>query len=370
MSARQRLLVVVGTRPEAIKMAPVVIKARAEPDLFEVVVCATGQHRELADGVFSVFGIQPEIDLDLMKPGQTPNRIASGVFSAFDGLLGDVRPDWVLVQGDTTSAMAASLASFNRGLRIAHVEAGLRTSELRNPFPEEMNRRVADLVADLHFAPTPRSAEALRREGAEGIRVTGNTVVDALYWIRDRQPAPEPSGDGLVLITSHRRESFGEPMRGAFRGIARLAKRFPRMRFVFPVHPNPNVAEAASVFEGIGNIELLPPADYPQLVSWIRASRIILTDSGGIQEEAPAFGVPTLVLRTTTERPEGIEAGVARLVGTDEERIFAEAERLLTDETAHRAMARVRNPYGDGKAAERIVGILAGRPVADFSPEP
>lgn len=369
MSKRQRLLVVVGTRPEAIKMAPVILRARMEPEIFEVVVCATAQHRDLADSVFSVFGIRPEVDLDLMEPGQTPNRIAAGVFSAFDRLLDDVRPDWVLVQGDTTSVMAASLASFNRGVRVAHVEAGLRTSDLRNPFPEEMNRRVADLVADVHFAPTPRSAEALRREGAGSVHVTGNTVVDALYWIRDRQPAPEPAGEGLVLVTSHRRESFGEPMRGAFRAIARLARRFPRVRFVFPVHPNPHVAEATSVFDGISNVELLPPAAYPQLVAWIRAARIILTDSGGIQEEAPAFGIPTLVLRTTTERPEGIEAGVAKLVGTDEERIFSEAERLLTDDEAYRSMARVRNPYGDGKAAERIAGLLAGRPVPDFSPD-
>ncbi len=216
-----------------------------------------------------------------------------------------------------------------------------------------MNRRVADLVADLHFAPTPRSAEALRREGAGAIRVTGNTVVDALYWIRDRQPPPQPPGDGLVLITSHRRESFGEPMRGAFRAIARLAKRFPRMRFVFPVHPNPSVAEATAVFEGIGNVELLPPASYPQLVSWIRAARLILTDSGGIQEEAPAFGVPTLVLRTTTERPEGVEAGVARLVGTDGERIFSEAER---------AADRRRGVPRDGARSESVRRRESRRP--------
>ena len=365
---RQRLLVVVGTRPEAIKMAPVVLRARAEPDLFDVLVCATAQHRELADGVFAVFGIRPDVDLDLMEPGQTPNRVAAGVFSSFDRLVDDVRPDWVLVQGDTTSVMAASVASFHRGVRVAHVESGLRTADLKNPFPEEMNRRVADLVADLHFAPTSRSAEALRREGAREVHVTGNTVVDALYWIRDRQPAPEPAGDGLVLITSHRRESFGDPMRGAFRGIARLARRFPRIRFVFPVHPNPSVVEATSVLADIGNVDLVAPADYPQLVSWMRASRLILTDSGGIQEEAPAFGVPTLVLRTTTERPEGVEAGVALLVGTDEEKIFSEGERLLADESARRAMARVKNPYGDGQAAERIVGLLAGRSVPEFSP--
>ncbi len=365
---RQRLLVVAGTRPEAIKVAPVILRAREEPELFDVVVCATAQHRELADGVFSIFGIRPDLDLDLMTAGQTPNRVAAGVFSKFDGILGDVRPDWVLVQGDTTSAMAASIASFNFGAKVAHVEAGLRTSDRKNPFPEEMNRRVADAVADLHFAPTPRSAEALRREGAVAVHVTGNTVIDALYWIRDRQPEPPAAGDGLVLITSHRRESFGDPMRSAFRGIARLARRFPRMRFVFPVHPNPSVAEAARVFDGIENVEIVPPASYSQLVEWIRASKLILTDSGGIQEEAPAFGKPTLIMRETTERPEGIEAGVARLVGTDGERIFTEAERLLTDERAYGEMARIRNPYGDGQAAGRIVGILAGRDVPDFSP--
>ncbi|MGH9442711.1 MAG: non-hydrolyzing UDP-N-acetylglucosamine 2-epimerase [Thermoanaerobaculia bacterium] len=370
MTVRQRLLVVVGTRPEAIKMAPVILRARAEPELFEVVVCATAQHRELADDVFSVFGIRPEIDLDLMKASQTPNAVAAGVFAAFDGLLETVRPDRVLVQGDTTSVMAASLASFHRGVRVAHVEAGLRTSDLKNPFPEEMNRRVTDLAADMHFAPTRRAAEALRREGAASIHVTGNTVVDALHWIRDRLAAPDPAGDGLVLVTSHRRENFGEPMRSAFRGIARLARRFPTIRFVFPAHPNPEVVDAVAALKGIGNVEIRPPAGYPQLVAWIRSARLILTDSGGIQEEAPAFGVPTLVLRTTTERPEGIEAGVARLVGTDEERIFSEGERLLADDEAHRAMARVENPYGDGKAAERIVGILAGRRVEDFAPRP
>jgi UDP-N-acetylglucosamine 2-epimerase len=349
-------------------MAPVVLRLRAEPG-FETVVCATAQHRDLLDSALALFGVVPDVDLDLMRPNQTPSAVAAGVLSAFDPLLESAAPDVVLVQGDTTTVMAASLACFHRGVRVGHVEAGLRTANLRNPFPEEMNRRVTDLVSSLHFAPTPRSAAALAREGTDPatIHVTGNTVVDALRWLADRSPEGASDGRDLVLVTSHRRESFGEPMRRSFRAIARLARRFPSTRFVFPVHPNPNVIEAARVFDGIGNVELEKPADYARLVGWMRAARIILTDSGGIQEEAPTFGKPTLVLRETTERPEGIEAGVAKLVGTDEERIYREAERLLTDAGAYAAMSRPANPYGDGRAAERIVGVLAGRSVEPFS---
>jgi UDP-N-acetylglucosamine 2-epimerase len=363
-----KVLVVVGTRPEAIKMAPVVLRLRAEP-AFETVVCATAQHRDLLDSALALFGIAPDVDLDLMRPNQTPSAVAAGVLSAFDAVLEDAAPDVVLVQGDTTTVMAASLAAFHRGVRVGHVEAGLRTANLRNPFPEEMNRRVTDLVSTLHFAPTARSAAALSAEGVAPatVHVTGNTVVDALRWLSERTPVGDDDARDLVLVTSHRRESFGEPMRRSFHAIARLARRFPETRFVFPVHPNPNVLEAARAFDGIGNVELVPPVDYARLVSWMRRARIILTDSGGIQEEAPTFGKPTLVLRETTERPEGIEAGVAKLVGTDEEKIYREAERLLTDPDAHAAMARVANPYGDGKAAERIVAVLAGRPIAPFT---
>lgn len=368
-SSRQRILVVVGTRPEAIKLAPVILRLRKEPEVFETVVCATAQHREMLDSVFELFHIRPEIDLDLMKPDQTLNAIAAGVFERFDPVLVKTAPDWVLVQGDTTTVMASSLAAFHRRVKVAHVEAGLRTHDPRNPFPEEMNRRVTDLVAEVHFAPTAYSAEALRREGAPAARihVTGNTIVDALHWMVTQAEPPAEEGR-LVLITAHRRESFGEPMRRAFRAILRLARRFPEISFVFPVHPNPHVREAARLLEDVENIRLVEPADYSQLVAWMRASRIVLTDSGGIQEEAPALGKPTLVLRETTERPEGIEAGVAKLVGTDEDLIFREAERLLTDEPSYAAMARVRNPYGDGKAAERIAGILAGRSVSSFDP--
>lgn len=368
--AMTRVLAVVGTRPEAIKMAPIVLRLAAEPG-FETIVCATAQHRDLLDSALALFGIRPDLDLDLMRPDQTPSSVAAGVLQAFDPILRDLAPDVVLVQGDTTTVMAAALACFHRQVAVGHVEAGLRTGDFRNPFPEEMNRRVTDLVAAHHFAPTPRSAAALEREGIDRARVhvTGNTVVDALRWLSGRVPAGEEDDRReLVLVTSHRRESFGEPMRRSFRAIARLARRFPDTRFVFPVHPNPNVLEAARVFEGIGNVELHPPVDYARLVGWMRSARLILTDSGGIQEEAPTFGKPTLVLRETTERPEGVEAGVARLVGTDEEKIFREAERLLTDPEAWGAMARAANPYGDGRAAERIVAILAGRPTEPFSP--
>jgi UDP-N-acetylglucosamine 2-epimerase (non-hydrolysing) len=262
--------------------------------------------------------------------------------------------------------MATSLAAFHRGLRIAHVEAGLRSDDLANPFPEELNRRFADLVADLCFAPTPHSGQRLQEEGvpAERVHVTGNTVVDALLHVASQQD--EPPAENLVLVTSHRRESFGEPMKRSFRALARLARRFPDHRFVLPVHPNPRVAAALGELSAIENVDLTAPVDYRQLVAWLRGARIVLTDSGGLQEEAPTFGKPVLVLRDTTERPEGLERGVARLVGTDEDRIFSEAERLLTDEAAYAAMARAANPYGDGQAADRIADLLAGRAIVPF----
>jgi UDP-N-acetylglucosamine 2-epimerase (non-hydrolysing) len=361
------VLAVVGTRPEAIKIAPVVLRLRREPEVFSVVVCATAQHRGLLDSPMELFGLRPDIDLDLMRPNQGLNEILGRIVSGVDGCLEAQPPDWVLVQGDTTTVMATALAAFHRRIRVAHVEAGLRTGDLANPFPEEMNRRVTDLVSTLHFAPTRRSADRLRAEGVPGnsIHVTGNTVVDALSWMAATDPTPPPE-EKLILITSHRRESYGEPMRRAFRAIASLARRFPDYDFVFPVHPNPSVVAVLDELRQIGNVRLVEPVDYRQLVKWLRAARLILTDSGGIQEEAPTFGKPVLVLRDTTERPEGIERGVARLVGTDERRIFEEAERLLTDEKAYAAMARAGNPYGDGRASDRIAGLLAGREVEPF----
>jgi UDP-N-acetylglucosamine 2-epimerase (non-hydrolysing) len=348
-------------------MAPVVLRLRQEPETFSVTLCATAQHRSLLDSPLGLFGLKPDVDLDLMRPNQTLNGLCSRIFEGVDACLDEQRPDWLLVQGDTTTVMAAALAGFHRRVRVAHVEAGLRTGDLENPFPEEMNRRVADLVSSLHLPPTRWAAEALRRESIPDsqIHVTGNTVVDALLWIAGTEPAPVADSK-LVLITSHRRESFGEPMQRAFRGIARLARRFPDHSFVFPVHPNPSVAAALGVLRDLPNVRLVEPADYRQFVSWLRSARLVLTDSGGVQEEAPTFGKPVLVLRETTERPEGVERGVARLVGMDERRIFEEAERLLTDESAYAGMACAGNPYGDGRAAERIAGLLAGRPVVPF----
>jgi UDP-N-acetylglucosamine 2-epimerase (non-hydrolysing) len=361
-----KLLVVVGTRPEAIKMAPVIHRLRDEPDA-RVVVCATAQHREMLDQVFRLFGVTPEIDLDLMRPDQTPNELASRVLSALDGVLARETPDWLLAQGDTTTAMASAIAAFHRRVRVGHVEAGLRTGDFQHPFPEEMNRRVVDLVSEANFAPTRRAAAALRAEGvpAGRIHLTGNTVVDALETIAGREGTVEE--EDLVLITAHRRESFGEPLERVVRAIGRLAGRFPATRFVHVIHPNPNVRTVVRRNESLPNVTLVEPLDYFELVRLMRRARLILTDSGGIQEEAPTFGKPVLVLREKTERPEGVEAGLALLVGTDEERIFEESSRLLSDGAARRRMAG-RNPYGDGRASERIAAMLMGRPFEAFAP--
>jgi UDP-N-acetylglucosamine 2-epimerase (non-hydrolysing) len=362
-----KILAMTGTRPEAIKMVPVLQRLRREPALFDVTFCATAQHRRLLDQVLGLFGVSPDLDLDLMREDQSLNDFASRLFAEADRVLERVAPDWLLVQGDTTTALGCALAAFHRKVRVGHVEAGLRTGDLGAPFPEEMNRRVVDLVCAAGFAPTRRAAETLAVEGQprNRIHLTGNTVVDALLQIAEREgPAPE---EDLVLITAHRRESFGEPLAGIVRAIARLARAFPRTRFVHVVHPNPNVLQAVRRNEGLPNVELTEPLDYGSLVRLLRQCRFALTDSGGIQEEAPTFGKPVLVMREKTERPEGIEAGIARLVGTDEERIFAEASRLLTDEDALRSMTEAPNPYGDGRASDRIADALAGRPYAPFS---
>ena len=362
-----KLLVVVGTRPEAIKMAPVIRRLASEPEC-EVRVCATAQHRQMLDQAFELFGITPDIDLDLMRPDQTLNELASRVFAALDATLAKESPDWLLVQGDTTTAMCASVAAFHRRVRVGHVEAGLRTGDFQHPFPEEMNRRVADLVADAHFVPTRRAAQALEGERVPSgqIFLTGNTVVDALLDIAGREK--DLAEEDLVLITAHRRESFGEPLERVVRAIGRLAERFPATRFVHVTHPNPNVARVVRRNEGRPNVTLVDPVDYLELVRMMRRARLILTDSGGIQEEAPTFGKPVLVLREKTERPEGVEAGLARLVGTDEELIVSEASTLLGDGAARRRMAGRGNPYGDGLASERIAAILLQRPFAPFVP--
>ncbi len=365
----QTVMVVYGTRPEAIKMAPVATALRARPDRFRTIVCATAQHREMMDQVQEVFDLTPDIDLDLMRPAQTLNDLASRSLAAIDAVLVGERPDWVLVQGDTTTAMTVALAAFHREVQVGHVEAGLRTGDLKRPFPEEANRRLIDVFAEGLFAPTERSRRRLLDEGHDPGRVflTGNTGIDALLSVAERIGGVTVSDE--VLVTVHRRESFGAPIRAIFAAIRELAERFPELRFVYPVHRNPNVhGPAHEILGGLSNVALEDPFDYLELVRHLARARLVLSDSGGIQEEAPSFGKPVLVLRETTERPEGIDAGVARLVGADREGIVSEAVRLLTDDTAWRAMANATNPYGDGHAADRIARILAGEPWQPFAP--
>ena len=378
LSQPLEILAVYGTRPEAIKMAPVIEALKRRPDAFSVRVCTTGQHREMLDQVQEIFGLQPDLDLNLMRHDQTLNGLAASALEAVDGVLAAAAPDWLLVQGDTTTAMTAALAAFHRGVRVGHVEAGLRTGDLQRPFPEEANRRVIDLLADAPFAPPERSRDTPLAVGCDVRRgpVVGNTVVDALGWLAHgpndpndpNAPVTEPQRPE-VLITVHRRESFGEPLRGIFTALRRLAESFPEVLWIYPVHRNPNVrGPAYEILGGLPNLELRDPLDYRELVALLARCRFALTDSGGIQEEAPALGKPVLVLRDTTERPEGVDAGVARLAGTDPERIYAEASRLLTDRAAYLAMARAVNPYGDGRASERIAAILAGEPWEPFRP--
>jgi len=357
-------MVLYGTRPELIKLASVVRELRRWPERFSPVLCTTAQHREMLDQMEEVFGLRPEYDLDLMRADQGLNDLASRAFAEVDRVLEEVKPDLLLVQGDTTTAMVGALAAFHRRVPVGHVEAGLRTGDLARPFPEEANRRFIDLVTDLCFAPTERAGQLLRAEGVPDgkVFVTGNTVVDALRWMSSLLPE-EPVRDE-VLITVHRRESFGSPLREIFTAVRELAESFPDVRWVYPVHRNPNVRRPAhEILAGLANVELHEPFDYLELVRRLRASRFVLTDSGGIQEEAPTFGKPVLVLRETTERPEGVAAGVAKLVGSDRGRIISEATRLLTDAGAYAAMATAVNPYGDGHAAERIGDILARWPM-------
>ncbi len=363
------VLSVVGTRPEVIKMAPVVGALHRENRRVRSVLCSTGQHLELVDQALRIFGLCPDVSLRVMQPDQSLSQLTARLFDALDAVVRDVQPDWILAQGDTTSVMVSAMTGFYRRLPFAHVEAGLRTGDRRRPFPEEMNRVIADKLADLMFAPTEQARRNLLAEGAadSAIRVTGNTVVDALMAIASRDYdwscgplASLPPDRRIVLITAHRRESFGEALRLQCDAVRELADRFAAdTHFVWPVHPNPHVIEPVGARLGrVPNISLIDPLDYVSQVQLMRRAALILTDSGGIQEEAPTFGVPVLVLRDATERPEGIEAGVARLVGSNAARIVSEASRLLEDPVAHAAMATGVNPYGDGHAAGRIVDAL------------
>jgi len=364
-----RILSIFGTRPEAIKMAPVVRLLNRKSNV-ESLVCVTAQHRQMLDQVLDLFNIHPDIDLDLMRPDQSLAEMTAAVFSHLDPVLSDLKPDWILVQGDTTTVMAAALLAYYHHIRIGHVEAGLRTNDKWHPFPEEINRRVASVVADLHFAPTEHSRQNLLREGVheKRILVTGNPVIDALQYVASQPASPDAvrllqdldigSQKHLVLVTAHRRENFGQPLENICAALKTLARRND-VEIVYPVHLNPNIQEPVNrLLKGVTHINLLPPLEYLALVHLMKRSTLILTDSGGIQEEAPAFGVPVLVMRAVTERPEGVEAGTLKLVGTDIDMIVSQASHLLDDSHAYAAMSRAVNPFGDGQAASRIVQAL------------
>jgi UDP-N-acetylglucosamine 2-epimerase (non-hydrolysing) len=365
---RRRLLVVVGTRPEAIKLCPVFLELQRRSE-FAVQLCATAQHRELLDQVLDVFGVAPDWDLDLMRPGQTLAETTARVIAGLEAVLQDARPDMVLVQGDTTTTLCGALAAFYHRIPVGHVEAGLRTWDPQQPFPEEMNRVLTSRLATLHFAATRWAAENLVREGVPEARiaVTGNPGIDAVLWVRDRleqgllPSRPWPQLDGsrkLILVTAHRRESFGEGFRRICAALAELAAR-DDVEIVYPVHPNPNVqVPVRQLLAGIPNIHLIEPLEYVPFVDLMRRAWLVLTDSGGIQEEGPSLGKPILVLREKTERPEGVEAGSVKLVGTQTRRIVEEAVRLLEDRQEYERMARVHNPYGDGQASRRIADAI------------
>lgn len=357
-------MAVCGTRPDAIKMAPVVLELLKHPDEVELLLVATGQHREMLQQVFTTFGLTPDVNLDIMAPRQTLSDITTRALTGLEDVIKRTQPGLVLAQGDTTTTFAASLASFYNKTPFGHVEAGLRTENKYNPFPEEMNRRMTSALADLHFAPTEGAKRALLAEGVSehNVFVTGNTVIDALLMVASRDhafqdPRIRAAADSgkMILLTAHRRENWGQPMADICEAVKELVRRNPGFNVVFPVHKNPIVRDVVfPALGGIPEVALIEPPDYEPFVHLMKAAHIILTDSGGVQEEAPSLGKPVLVLRETTERPEGVEVGTAKLVGTDPKAIVSEAEKLIRDSSAYESMARVSNPYGDGHAAPRI----------------
>lgn len=368
-----KVMVVMGTRPEVIKLAPVVGALRS---VAETVVCSSGQHREMLAQALSVFCIEPDIRLDVMVPGQSLNALAATLLSALDRAIEQARPDWVLVQGDTTTAFCAGMAAFHRGVPVGHVEAGLRTGNLASPFPEEANRSLLARLTTRHFAPTRLARANLLGEGiAEStVVVTGNTVVDAIGMVRQSWsstppalPAEVHSSEGHVLVTCHRRENFGDVMHGICRALRRLCARYPHRRWLFPVHPNPAVREPVRrELHGIENLVLMDPVDYAGSLYLISRSALVVSDSGGIQEEAPTFGVPVVVMRHHTERREGLDAGFATLAGQSPDKIEAVVAGWLDDPDRCGALRNRDNPYGDGRAAARIVASLQGQPIGDF----
>ena len=365
MDAKIKVMSIFGTRPEAIKMAPLVKELERREEIASI-VCVTAQHRQMLDQVLDTFEIKPDFDLNIMKQGQTLSDITTAALLGLEGVIKEARPDLILVHGDTTTTFAGALAAFYQQVAIGHVEAGLRTDNKYSPYPEEMNRQMVDRLTDMFFAPTALSRENLLRENvpAEKIYVTGNTAIDAMATtVRGDYTHPEldwiSENERLILLTAHRRENLGDPMRSIFRGVRRVVDEFPDVKVLYPIHLNPAVRQVAKeVFDGCDRVRLIEPLEVFDFHNFQNRSFIILTDSGGIQEEAPSLGKPVLVLRDTTERPEGIEAGTLKLVGTDEEIIYREARRLLTDEEEYRRMSRASNPYGDGHASERIADAI------------
>lgn len=369
----KKVMLIFGTRPEAIKMAPLVKALQAETGSFQTVVCVTGQHREMLDQVLQIFHIKPDYDLNVMKPGQDLYDVTASILLKMRDVLQTEKPDMVLVHGDTTTSMAAALAAFYQQIPVGHVEAGLRTHNVCSPWPEEMNRQLTARMSAIHFAPTALCKDNLLKEGVseENIYVTGNTVIDALHLIVSQCgiSLSKPSSKRMVLITGHRRENFGEGMKHICQAIKTLAERFPEVDFIYPVHPNPNVRHAVAEFLDVDgnahtsypNIHLVKPMNYVDFVGTLAQSTLVLTDSGGIQEEAPGLGKPVLVMRNTTERQEAVAAGTVKLVGTYSQRIVDEVETLLLNPEAYKKMSQAINPYGDGRACERIVKVLKQR---------
>ena len=363
-----KVMSIFGRRPEAIKMAPLVKELESREEI-ESIVCVTAQHREMLDQVLETFKITPDYDLNIMKQGQTLGDVTTRALNGLEAVIKEVKPDIVLVHGDTTTTFAGALAAFYNQVAIGHVEAGLRTYDKYSPFPEEMNRQMVDCMTDMYFAPTNLSKENLLKENKDEskIYVTGNTAIDAMSTTVDENYThPElewiKSDEKMILLTAHRRENLGDPMRHIFKAIRRIVDEFPDVKVIYPIHMNPKVREVANeVFVGCDKVKLIEPLEVFDFHNFQNKSYIILTDSGGIQEEAPSLGKPVLVLRDTTERPEGIEAGTLKLVGTDEETIYNETKKLLTSEEAYEKMSHASNPYGDGHASERIVDAIIGR---------
>jgi len=380
---RLKILCVVGTRPEAIKMAPV-IRALLKTGRVETKVCVTAQHREMLDPLLKMFAITPDDDLQIMEENQTPSGVAAAVLSKIAPVLSREKPDWVLVQGDTTTVMATAIAAFYQRIKIGHIEAGLRTYDRTQPFPEEINRQLAGVLADAHFAPTEKARLNLLKEGRRSadVLVTGNTVIDALFWtaklkmpqsvekILQQIRSKHQPDTKIILITAHRRENFGKPIRDICEAVLALTERYQASaHFVYPVHLNPNIRRPVfQQLHGNDHVTLLDPLNYDELVHLLKQVYLVMTDSGGIQEEAPAFGKPVLVLREVTERPEAIEAGTAMLTGTDKNSIINNVCKLIDDPVRYREMANAVNPYGDGSASQRIVDFLLGNVVTPFEP--